>query len=257
MRCLLVSDLHYSLKQFDWVTDVAATFDVVVIAGDHIDISGFVDGHVQTTVVMKYFRSIREKTHVIVCSGNHDLDTVNEAGEKFAKWIMKGKRWGIAVDRDAIEVEGSLFTICPWWDGPKTREEVDAQLRRDSARRNGCWIWVYHSPPDSSPTSSSARGHFGDADLYRWIEQYSPDIVLTGHIHDSPFLAQGSWVDRLGTTWVFNAGRQIGPLPTHVVFDTEQQAAFWFSMDRVETVQLDRALARPLPRLNDLPDWFK
>ena len=41
MKCLLVSDLHYSLKQFDWVTDVAPSFDVVVIAGDHLDISGF------------------------------------------------------------------------------------------------------------------------------------------------------------------------------------------------------------------------
>ena len=43
MRCLLVSDLHYVLKQFDWVLGTAEQFDVVVVAGDHIDISSSVD----------------------------------------------------------------------------------------------------------------------------------------------------------------------------------------------------------------------
>jgi len=35
MKCLLVSDLHYALKQYDWITNVSKDFDVVVIAGDH------------------------------------------------------------------------------------------------------------------------------------------------------------------------------------------------------------------------------
>ena len=39
MKCLLISDLHYALKQFDWASNVAQDFDVVVIAGDHLDIS--------------------------------------------------------------------------------------------------------------------------------------------------------------------------------------------------------------------------
>ena len=38
MKCLVVSDLHYALKQFGWAIAVAADFDVVV-AGDHLDIS--------------------------------------------------------------------------------------------------------------------------------------------------------------------------------------------------------------------------
>ena len=33
MRILLVSDLHYTLKQFDWVGSVASEYDVVVVAG--------------------------------------------------------------------------------------------------------------------------------------------------------------------------------------------------------------------------------
>ena len=72
-----------------------------------------------------------------------------------------------------------------------------------------------------SPTCWDGSNFFGDAELVGWIEQYKPDIVLSGHIHQSPFQKGGSWVDRIGNTWVFNAGRQIGPCPTHIVFDTD------------------------------------
>ena len=37
MRVLLTSDLHYSLKQYDWLLRAAPHFDAVVIAGDHVD----------------------------------------------------------------------------------------------------------------------------------------------------------------------------------------------------------------------------
>ncbi len=39
MHLLLVSDLHYSQPAFDWVLDVAGNFDVVVMAGDHLDLA--------------------------------------------------------------------------------------------------------------------------------------------------------------------------------------------------------------------------
>ena len=38
MKVLVVSDLHYTLKQLDWVTMVAGEFDLVVMAGDFLDI---------------------------------------------------------------------------------------------------------------------------------------------------------------------------------------------------------------------------
>jgi Icc-related predicted phosphoesterase len=118
-------------------------------------------------------------------------------------------------------------------------------------------VWVYHAPPDDSPTSWGGRQHFGDAQLLQWIRRYSPDLILTGHIHQSPFKPAGSWVDRIGDTWVFNAGRQIGPCPTHVVLDTDEQTAIWFSLAGAETVRLDEPLVRPVSELSILPDWLK
>src|SRR6266496_3268104 len=61
MRCLLVADLHYSLQQYDWVTEVAGDFDVVVIAGDHLDLSSMVDFRAQSVVVRKYIAKLTAK----------------------------------------------------------------------------------------------------------------------------------------------------------------------------------------------------
>ncbi len=75
MRCLVVADLHYALPQYDWVIQVASRFDVVIIAGDHLDLGSLVDWRAQTVVVRKYIELLRAKTRLITCSGNHDLDS--------------------------------------------------------------------------------------------------------------------------------------------------------------------------------------
>jgi len=256
MRCLLLSDLHYALKQFDWATRVAGDFDAVVVAGDHLDISSAVDARAQIVVVLKYLRRLEEATQLIVSSGNHDLDTRSE-GEKVARWMQRVRELGIPTDGDSLELDGTLFTICPWWDGPRAREAVGEQLARDATRARERWIWVYHAPPSESPTSWDGRKHFGDEELVRWIDAYQPELVLTGHIHQSPFARDGSWVDRRGSTWIFNAGRQIGPLPAHIIFDTKANEALWFSLAGVESVRLDEPLRRPLAGVTELPAWLR
>jgi Icc-related predicted phosphoesterase len=257
MKCLLVSDLHYALKQFDWTAEVAADYDVVIVGGDHLDISGHVDGRAQMVVVLKYLQRLNAHTRVIACSGNHDLDSRNADGEKVARWMDRVRRLGIHTDGDSPTVGDILFTVCPWWDGPSTREAVADQLARDAAKPKSAWIWVYHSPPDGSPTSWGGNRSHGDTDLSGWIETFKPDIVLTGHIHEAPFKDGGSWADRIGTTWVFNAGRQIGPTPTHVALHLGEREAFWSSFMGSEIVDLDAPLIRPLPKITAAPAWLR
>jgi predicted MPP superfamily phosphohydrolase len=74
MRILLVSDLHYTLKQLDWVVAVASDYDLVVVAGDHLDIASIVEPDAQIAVVLEYLSRIAAKTRVVACSGNHDLN---------------------------------------------------------------------------------------------------------------------------------------------------------------------------------------
>ncbi|GLR95622.1 putative phosphodiesterase [Bradyrhizobium liaoningense] len=43
MRCLVVADLHYSLPQLDWLVSAAPQFDLLIFAGDALDIGSIVD----------------------------------------------------------------------------------------------------------------------------------------------------------------------------------------------------------------------
>lgn len=256
MKVLLVADIHYDLRKFDWVVEAAEHVDLVVLAGDHLEIAAIVDRAAQAVVVQKYFRRIQAKRPLIVCSGNHDLDVKDANGELTAKWIGNARLLGIPTDGDSHLVGDTLFTICPWWDGEMTQATIAAQFERDSAVRPERWVWVYHAPPESSPTSWGGSRSFGDAPLRSWIEQYQPDIVLSGHVHQSPFVPNGSWADRIGDSWIFNAGHQIGPVPAHVVVDTDTPRAYWLSLMGGETALLDAPLTRPLDRLTELPDWL-
>src|SRR6185436_6267164 len=129
MKILLTSDLHYKLRQFDWLLHVAPDFDAVVIAGDHIDAQSSLPGAVQIAALSATFAALARKSRLFVCSGNHDLNGWNGQGEKVANWLdpvrtqslaQEGggltvdRRRGLAVDGDTIEVDGTLFTVCPW-----------------------------------------------------------------------------------------------------------------------------------------------
>ena len=257
MRLLLVADLHYSLPQFDWVLDIASDFDVVVMAGDHLDLASLVDGRAQSIVVRKYFDRLRAKTKLVICSGNHDLDGKNAAGEKAAKWLAVPQQEGVPSDGDSFVLADTLFTVCPWWDGPIVKAGIAAQLAEAATKRGKRWIWIHHAPPAKSPTSWGGDRYFGDVELLEWIEQYRPDMVLSGHVHQSPFVKDGSWVDRIGPTWVFNTGQQFGAPPAHIIIDTDADEALWFSSAGNQFVRLGAPLERPVPKLQALPDWLK
>jgi Icc-related predicted phosphoesterase len=249
MKWLLVSDLHYTLKQLDWLNSVADRFDVVVIAGDMLDISSTVPVAAQIVVVLKYIRLLSRRTRLLVCSGNHDLNALSAAGEKTAGWMQRVRHLGVPCDNDRVDLDATTVTLCPWWDGPVACRQIGEQLARDSGQRAESWVWVYHAPPEQSPVSWAGKRYFGDSHLLEWIRQYQPAMVLTGHIHQSPFKVDGSWVDRIGETWVFNPGRQIGPVPTQVIIDTDKDEAIWLSLAGAERVALDAPLQRPVETL--------
>jgi len=247
VRLRLVSDLHYSLPQLDWLLDHADEVEVVVMAGDHLDVSSAVPLETQIVVVRTYLQRLAARTRVVVCSGNHDLTARNGHGEKSAPWIEEATADGVVVDWTRLDVDDTRITVCAWWDGPSTRADVDRQLATDAEERPARWIWIYHFPPDGSPVSWTGERHIGDADLNGWVDQHQPDLVLTGHIHESPFKPGGSWAARLGETWVLNAGHEWGPVPAHVLVDTDAGTAEWWSATGHDTAQLWEGRGVPEP----------
>jgi Icc-related predicted phosphoesterase len=245
VHILLVSDLHYTLPQFDWVVEASGGFDLVVLAGDLLDISSVVPLDVQAFVVTRYVEAIAARTSVVVSSGNHDLTGLDEHGENAALWMSNLSEFGAVVDGESATFDSVLVTVCPWWDGPIGRARVANQLAADESRRPGTWVWVYHWPPAGSTTSWTGKRHYGDADLPLWLQQHRPDIVMTGHVHQPPFRPDGSWIDRVGGSWVLNPGRQIGPVPTSIEIDLTARTARWTSMLGEELAELGASEAPP------------
>ena len=245
MRILLVSDLHYCLPQLDWVVRAAPSFDLVVLAGDQLSISSPVSLDAQSVVILEYLRLLHSRGRVAVSSGNHDLTGPDAQGEQSALWLKEARAAGVPTDGDSLLLGDTLLTICPWWDGPAGRAALEAQLAADAARRPARWAWVYHWPPTGSPTGGTGRRHYGDDDLAGWIARFQPDMVLAGHVHEPPFKPDGAWADRIGVTWVFNAGNQIGPIPAHIVIDLAGGSATWWSLMGEETLHMGDAGAPP------------
>ena len=147
---------------------------------------------------------------------------------------------GIPTDGDSLVVGDTLLTVCPWWDGPVGRAAVAAQL---AGRRRP-------SPAalDLGLPLAAARLHhlldrqrdYGDADLRAGSTSYRPDMVLAGHVHQSPFKPDGSWADRIGGHLGLQRRPPDRPVPAHIEIDLGGGWARWSSMLGAEEIDLGR-----------------
>ena len=134
MRCLVVANYIIHCRNSTGCSR-GAEFDLVIFAGDALDVSSFVDFRAQIVVVKKYLALLSGITRVILCSGNHDLDERSPEGEKISRWIGDVRELGVACDGDSLTIGDTLFTVCPWWDGPLVKQRIDDQLREAAADR--------------------------------------------------------------------------------------------------------------------------
>lgn len=238
MLALLVSDLHYDLRKLDWVLGQTDEHDLVVIAGDLLDVGSAVPLDAQITVVLEYLARMAAQATTVVCSGNHDLDHQTPSGEKATQWVTEARAAGVVVDGDSTVLGDWLVTSCAWWEEPETLARLEAGLEEAAARRDGGrWLWAYHGPPEG-PLSWTGSKHFGDPELPRLLARHQPDLVLCGHIHQSPYVEGGAWAEHRDGTWLFNSGHQPGNIPAHVRFDLDAGTAAWWSAQGSGTVSL-------------------
>jgi len=231
VRILAVADLHYALRQFDWVGERLDDFDLLVLAGDLLDLGSAVEMDVQEVVVRRYLKRFAARRTLLSSSGNHDIQETLPDGERVAKWMETLAAPNLKPDYRSYDRDGVLFSICPWWDGPDTRAKAEQVLQEDASREKHTWIWLHHNPPAGTPIAWTGTEDGGDSIALEWIRRYQPDFVFSGHIHNAPFYAEGSWHSRVGKSVVFNAGKQPGGEPAHIVLDLEKREAKWFSVE--------------------------
>jgi len=258
MRCLVVADLHYSLPQFDWLLSAAPHFDLVIFAGDALDVGSFVDFRAQIVVVRKYLTLLSGITRVILCSGNHDLDERSPEGEKISRWIGEVRELGVACDGDSLTIGDTLFTVCPWWDGPLVKARIENQLRE--ACRSAA------EAMDLGPPRAAGQfpGELGRQALFRRRRARAVDRELPAFdgdlgprasiaVHPRWFVVRPAR-RHLGIQYRLQPGRP----PVYIVLDIDDgRRAFWLSAASEQCIDLNAPLQRPAQPVTDPPAWLK
>ncbi len=225
-----------NLKQFEWLAQEAEFVDLVVIAGDLLQLGHSCEKPEQIEQLRPLLKRIRDRCPLLLSSGNHDGDTLNNAKEEYANWI---EALALEFTQTSDFENGKYrFTTCPWWNGPTTREAMLDEICNEQPSEDSIWIWIHHAPPRGSKTAWTLKGDAGDPFLLKLIGRYQPAFVFCGHVHSAPFYADGAWNERIGKTWVFNPGKQIGEIPCHIRIDLAQRSARYSSMEGVETLNL-------------------
>ena len=174
MRCLVVADLHYSLPQLDWLVSAAPQFDLVIFAGDALDIGSMVDFRAQIVVVKKYLALL--SAHDPGRSSARAITTSTSAMPRARRSRAGSARCASSASPATATVSPSATRCSRCARGGTDRWSSSASTTSCAMRsldRPQRWIWAHHAPPANSPTSWGGKRFFGDVELVQWIMQLS------------------------------------------------------------------------------------
>jgi len=190
MRILIISDLHGSKTQMQWIERQPA--DLLIIAGD---ISTFGEGQdgIKTWLLRLPFAAA-------IATGNHEW-----MGDQNPRWLYELRHERLIVDQAGI-IRRIPIVCLPW---PRRGEENHwyenaMESCRWAESLDEPWILVTHAPPQFSKFSGSAEI------MTMSIEDVTrPTIAVCGHTH-----VPAMWRNNNGVLWI-NAGACEGDVPHH------------------------------------------
>lgn len=195
LRVLGLMDIHWSGRGPVRLPDLAE-IDLVLLGGDITHFAG-------TDVARALVEEIQKAgPRVLAVCGNCDRPEIESYLEET----------GIALDRRAQVIAGTVFVGlsaglpfggCPY---ERTEEEfaaagAEARAAADEIWAPGPTVLLSHQPPHGTKCDRAAWVlHVGSRAIRKLIEDWQPDLMLCGHIHES------AGTDRIGETQVINPG---------------------------------------------------
>lgn len=262
MKLLLTADLHADPRWFQWISDHAADYDLICIAGDLLD--GFHPAGLTRQMLLLHDWCQALPTPLALSSGNHDgngdpvdpaellnFDQLSPSQREILTRMLAPERWMNAVAREDVVTDGQsrllelrsgliVVTTIPF--RLAGRAEKDLWIQGSALRDayHAPWIVLHHEPP----AGTEVGGRFGDHRVLWKIRAHEPDFVLSGHHHFQPYA--GAFAERVHEPWCFNAGyppaNQVSraAVPNHIVLDLEAMAATWDAAPEVGASRLRR-----------------
>lgn len=197
MTIIAITDIHGRLDMSEPVADKLRSVDLVIIAGD---ITHFGNGEDANAVIEK----IQQLNNAILAvPGNCDRHSVNT--------MLKTKNINLhgetrVIDNIAFYGLGGSNKSPLNTPQEYTESEIAVVLTKFQKREARFHIFVSHPPPAKTKLDKIFLGlHVGSKSVRSFIEQFVPDLVICGHIHE----ARG--IDKIGKTTLINPG----PFPQH------------------------------------------
>lgn len=195
MKFLVISDLHGNLDVLDKMEGIFKEADAVLFAGD------FAKFGESATGLPALEKLCRMHDSIYAVIGNCDEPAFLEELDKKDISVEKS-----LTSLDGLSVAGSgggsKFTGSTPFE--RTDEELVSDFGMVTAQGGGEWdnlIAIMHNPPKDTKCDTVSGGvHVGSPLLRKFIEDYKPLAVITGHIHES------AGVDKIGNTTVINPG---------------------------------------------------
>ncbi len=195
MKFLVISDLHGNIDILDKMDGVFKEADAVLFAGDFAKF-----GETETGLpALEKLCSKHDSIYAVI--GNCDEPSFLEELEKRDISVEKS-----LTSHDGLSIigsgGGSKFS------GETPFERTDEELLSDFAmvteQGEGEWnnlVAIMHNPPkDTNCDMVQSGAHVGSPLLRKFIEDYKPLVVVTGHIHES------NGVSKIGNSIIVNPG---------------------------------------------------
>lgn len=191
-------DVHQSLNLPALIPDLEKA-DAVIVTGD-------LTNHSPQGAVEKVWDSIyRLNPSILAQAGNMDRSNVTD--------FLKSKNANLHCEvhelAKGIKIMGVGYSIPTPFGTPNevTEDEMNDMLEETFAQvgeYEQLILAVHDSPHNTSLDMLSNGMHVGSKAVRAFIEKYQPDLVVSGHIHES------SGEDKIGKSRIFNPGMASG-----------------------------------------------
>lgn len=185
MKALFFTDVHTSEEALLWAKRRGKDYDAMIVGGD------LARGEPQEFVGRFLSAALTTERPVYFVQGNADAPSTP---------VLKG-----VMSLHAKTATLGKYTVGGLGGSSATPFGTPFELRDEAARTvldslgHGD-ILVAHCPPFNTKCDKAGGLHVGSVPVREYVEREGPDLVLSGHAHESPAL------DKIGATTLVNAG---------------------------------------------------
>lgn len=195
MKILAASDLHSDKLASEKLAIKAKKnkVDIVLLGGDIVEWGGNIEG------IIGPFK--KANIPVMMVHGNHDTPSdIDFLAEQYGKGVYNiHSYYREFEDFVLFGLGGTEFTPFGLSDDD-VFEKIKKDLNKFKSKKR---IILAHEPPLNTKIDNVGWSNVGSKRLRELVVNYSPDLVLTGHIHETFGLS-----DYLGKTKILNLGKK-------------------------------------------------